>query len=110
MLSFRVPKYDDKDYDNCGNVTVAVLEIDNITIPLCKECLKDLKDDIDDYNDAQFCGRCMHFKASPYGPVHYGGSCTSDQEVDEKDYGNVNYVDYFRICKDGKFKRVEEET
>ena len=105
MLSFREPRYDDKEYDNCGNTTIAVLEIDNITIPLCDYCLQSLREDLTSYDNAQFCYKCEYFKGSPSGPVHYGGSCTSDQEILEKDYGFINCVDYFNTCKNGKFKR-----
>lgn len=103
MLRFRGPDYDDKEYDSCGNTTIAVLEIDSITIPLCRECLTSLKRDIKEYNQKHYCGRCINFRGSSSGSVHYGGSCVADKEIDPKNYGYENSVDYFKECNNSKF-------
>lgn len=31
-------------YDSCGNTAVVILEINGIYIPLCQQCLNELKD------------------------------------------------------------------
>ena len=48
-MVLRDKEYYDKDYDGCGSTTVAVLEHNCITIPLCNECLKDLLSTVKEY-------------------------------------------------------------
>ena len=103
MLQFREPNYDDKEYDSCGNSTIAVLEIGSVTIPLCEECISNLKRDINEYDNKHFCGRCANFRSSSSGALHYGGSCIADKEIDPKNYGYENRVDYFKECNINKF-------
>lgn len=46
--------YFDSNYDMCGNETKVILEIDNIKIPLCHNCLETLKDQITEYEFSKF--------------------------------------------------------
>ena len=46
--------YFDTDYDNCGNETKAILEINSIKIPLCNNCLEDLHEAIIEYELSKF--------------------------------------------------------
>lgn len=75
MTKIRAATYEDKEYDSCGNTTIAVLEIDQITIPLCRSCLSELNESIDVFNSTIFCHQCIHFNMSSSG-WHYGGRCT----------------------------------
>ena len=54
MTKIRAATYEDKEYDSCGNTTIAVLEIDQITIPLCRSCLSELNESIDVFNSTIF--------------------------------------------------------
>lgn len=75
MASIRAAKYEDKHYDSCGNVTIAVLEVNQISIPLCSECMEDLSRSVDTFiKHTVFCHQCEHFCKSTAG-WHYGGRC-----------------------------------
>ena len=108
MVTLREPCYEDKEIDSCGNSTIATLEVNNIVITLCEECLRDLKHDLDNYLSRQFCGKCKYFGPSESGGLHYGGSCLVSNKVDPKHYGYVNPVDYFSECRIGKFEPNED--
>ena len=47
-------KYYDYDTDDCGNSIEVMLEINSIKIPLCHNCLDDLKEAIMDYDFSKF--------------------------------------------------------
>lgn len=90
----------DEDYDSCGNTTHAILKINNIRIPLCRECLKELNDSLSEFNNTLFCHKCNYFIMSEYG-WRYGGSCkkwaeSDGKEISEKDAGYL----YCRDCMD----------
>lgn len=75
MAIIRAATYEDKDYDSCGNTTIAVLEVNQISIPLCSACMEDLGRSIDTFiNHTIFCHQCQHFRMSTAG-WHYGGTC-----------------------------------
>ena len=75
MSEIRAATYEDKEYDSCGNTTIAVFEINQMTIPLCRKCLEELNDSINIFNNTVFCYQCPHFKMSSSG-WHYGGRCS----------------------------------
>ena len=50
----------DKEYDACGNITIAVLEHDNVMILLCNECMKELVGSIKEFENTIFCRNCGH--------------------------------------------------
>lgn len=77
MVEIRAATYEDKDYDSCGNTTHAVIEINQMTIPLCAECLEELTQSLDVFNNTVFCYQCKLFKMSSSG-WHYGGVCEKD--------------------------------
>lgn len=106
MLTFRKYDWEDKECDSCGNITMAVLEINNITIPLCADCIKDLTDQLNAYNNTIFCYKCPDFVMNKWG-WRYGGSCkkkaAQDGTVITKD--NAGYyccVDCLNTCKDAR--------
>ena len=74
MITFRKRDWDDKEYDGCGSTAIAVFEIDNITIPLCAECVNDLTEQLNEYSNTIFCHKCAEFVFSSDG-WRYGGSC-----------------------------------
>ena len=74
MATIRAATYEDKEYDSCGNTTIAILEVNQTTIPLCRECLSKLINSIDVFNNTVFCYQCRHFSMSNSG-WHYGGRC-----------------------------------
>lgn len=47
-------EYYDIDYDNCGQETKMILEINGIKIPLCDNCLADLHEAITEYELSKF--------------------------------------------------------
>lgn len=106
MIELRRINYDDKEYDSCGNKTVAVLEINNITIPLCEKCLSELNDDITKYNNTIFCYQCKHCMINEDGTRF---SCKDAAELDHKtialnDIGYSYAVDRMYSCKDAEIK------
>lgn len=106
MLTFRKRDWDDKKYDGCGNTAIAVLEIDNITIPLCAECVDDLTEQLNEYNNTTFCYKCSEFVMSRDG-WHYGGSCKRKaalcgELITSKKAGYICCVDCLDTCKDAK--------
>ena len=66
--------YEDEQYDNCGNLTDAVLKIDRITVPLCNECVQRLIEDVTVFKETTFCKDCIYWECSSSG-VSYGGRC-----------------------------------
>ena len=83
MIEIRAANYEDKEYDKCGNTTVAVLEIDSITIPFCRTCLDELNKSLSVFNNTIFCHKCKYFIMSTSG-WRYGGSCIARAEKDGK--------------------------
>ena len=74
MVEFRASNWEDKEYDSCGNTTVAALEINSMTIPLCMDCVEELIQHVDVFKNTIFCYQCNHFICSESG-WKYGGSC-----------------------------------
>ena len=108
MIKFRAPNFDDKDLDNCGGMTVAVIEIDSICIPLCGECVKDLFRDIKEYQETVFCKDCAHWYMSTSG-ARYGGTCDKEllnkegktiQDIKPSQYGYIYCKSNMDTCKD----------
>lgn len=103
MIEIRATNYEDKEYDSCGSTTVAAIEINNITIPLCSECVDELNESLSKFNNTIFCHKCKHFIMSEWG-WKYGGSCQKDGEIDIKNAGYINCVNCMHTCKDAVLK------
>lgn len=108
-MIIRAANYEDKEYDTCGNTTVAVLEIDNITIPLCNECLNELNESLSVFNNTIFCHKCEYFMESKCG-WNYGGSCIKKAEkygvtISEKNAGFDYCVNCMYTCEDATPKQ-----
>lgn len=108
MITFRPVGYDDPKYDNCGNTTHAILEIGTITIPLCNECINDLKCDLEKYNETVFCYMCEHFIQNKWG-LSYDGSCKfmadiNDFSIKEDDVGYAYPTCSMETCSFSKLK------
>lgn len=106
MITFRKRDWDDKEYDGCGNTAIAVLEIDNITIPLCAKCVNDLTEQLNEYNNTIFCHKCAEFVMNRWG-WRYGGSCKKEaalhgRTITDENAGYVCCVDCLGTCKDAK--------
>ena len=104
----------DKEYDACGNITIAVLEHDNVMILLCNECIKELVGSIKEFEDTIFCRNCGHWHVSSSG-IRYGGTCDVIAAKEGKDfsqipkssYGHIYVTDHFSTCKDAIDKNAE---
>lgn len=82
MAIVRAKNWEDKEYDNCGNTTIAVVEVGNISIPLCRECYSRLNGSVRRFNETTFCYQCIHFVMSSSG-WRYGGICRKkERDVD----------------------------
>lgn len=104
MIELVGKVYEDEDYDSCGNTTHAILKINSIKIPLCRECLDELLQSVEKFNNTIFCHQCNHFIMSNSG-WRYGGSCKKQAEKDgkivlEKDAGFNYCVDCMGTCKE----------
>lgn len=105
MVEFRA--YDifkeDEKYDNCGNLTIACLKIDKITIPLCEECVLDLIMSVKAFDETTFCNKCIHWIPNEYG-WSYDGSCKKKAELDnyelkDSDIGYKYCSGFMETCK-----------
>ena len=106
MLTFRKRDWEDKEYCTCGSTAVAVLEIDYITIPLCPECVNDLNEQLNGYNNTTFCYKCSEFVMNKWG-WRYGGSCKKIAEqkgitITVENAGYDCFVDCLDTCKEAK--------
>ena len=104
----------DKEYDACGNITIAVLEHDNVMILLCNECMKELSESIKEFEDTVFCRNCGHWHVSNSG-IRYGGTCDvlaakagkDFSQISKYNYGHIYATDHFFTCKDAVDKNAE---
>lgn len=106
-MSIEIKPYtyeDGPEFDNCGNTTIALLNINNIIIPLCNECLSDINKSLEEFNNTIFCYKCKKFIMSESG-WRYGGSCRKEKDIDIKDAGFVNCKDCMGTCKDAILKK-----
>lgn len=62
MAEIRGATYEDKHYDSCGNTTIAVFEHDQVTVPLCANCLEKLLKSIDEFKNTVFCHQWNPFE------------------------------------------------
>ena len=87
------------EYDRCGNTTVAILTHGEnaVTIPLCSECLSELRNSLIKYDNTIFCHQCNNFVMSDSG-WKYGGRCNKHN----KD------VDCINTCEDATSKETNE--
>lgn len=113
--------YEDPERDNCfnlhdGTYTHAVLCIGNIRIPMCKECVERLAEDLNEFNNTIFCHKCLHFIPSEAG-WNYGGSCKKwakdDKgiELTSADAGYLYCKNNFDTCKNAtpKVDKVQDK-
>lgn len=105
-MIIRAVNHEDKEYDRCGNSTVAVLEVDSITIPLCAYCIDELNESLSTFNNTVFCHKCEYFIMSRWGNK-YGGSCQKDGKVDIENAGYINCVDCMHTCEHAILKNKE---
>ena len=104
----------DKEYDACGNITIAVLEHDNVMILLCDECMKELVESIKEFENTVFCRNCGHWHVSNSG-IRYGGTCDvlaakagkDFSQISKYNYGHIYATDHFFTCKDAVDKNAE---
>lgn len=97
----------DIEYDSCGNTAIAILRISGgVSIPLCSECVEELKSTVKMFSETIFCYRCKHFLKSRSG-FRYGGSCRKRAERDgfsltEECAGYQYCVSSMNTCKEGE--------
>ena len=90
-------KSDDKRYDGCNSLSIAVLEINNTQIPLCKDCLNELYQSLNKYKNTIFCKDCIYWYCSAEGLL-YGGTCEYKLKMNNKNINDINYNTYGSIC------------
>lgn len=97
---------DMEEYDTCGNTCVAILEVNRMRIPMCDDCMEDLKSAIEKYYNTVFCHQCKHSIMSEYG-FKYGCSCKlkaakDGKELKESDAGYSYCVDSMDTCSNAE--------
>ena len=99
----KIESAEASEYDFCGNPAVAVVSAPGLRILLCKDCLNELKDSIEEYEHTTFCFQCKHFRMSKFG-WNYGGSCQrkSEEVIRPEDYGYNYNVSCMETCKYAK--------
>lgn len=114
MAIFRAPTDEDKDYDDCNQNTEAVLEIGSITIPLCRECIDDLIDNINAYNKTTFCKDCIYYHPASYYKCI--GTCEhkylQDHEIfnmHPDSYGDSYRTHFMETCSHATAKPIIEK-
>lgn len=95
-IEFSPRDYDTPERDLCGSLTYVVLKINNILIPLCEDCVRELTEEINRFNSTIFCYKCKHFAMSEYG-LEYGGICKKVQEPNQ-----VKERDFMDTCKEAE--------
>jgi hypothetical protein len=110
MIELKPRDWDTPEYDSCGSTSIAELNIHNIKIPLCTECLEELKEEVDKFNKMIFCKDCIHVKAKPeynyyscnlkYKEDHNG------EDLPDEHIGYYNGVDSMSYCP--RAKKAEE--
>ena len=111
MIEIKPVDYYDDDtstYDMCNEETIASLQINNIKIPLCDKCVKELTQSLEEFHKTVFCHKCQEFVMSESG-WKYGGSCKrkariNNEVITEKDAGYNYCVDCMDTCKDAVLK------
>lgn len=83
MIEIEEAGWDSPETDGCYNMTFAVLKINGIVIPLCRDCLEELDKELKEFNSKIHCYQCKHFVCSSSG-LHYGGSCQLEANEDGK--------------------------
>ena len=79
MIEIKNPDYDAPEYDICGyREVVAILKINNMILPLCKDCIKELSSEIQTYNNTPHCYECKNFVNT--NGLSYGGGCRYESE------------------------------
>ena len=92
-MELRNYSFDSSEYDPCGKMTIAVLEVNNITIPLCEDCLKDLERDLIKFKNTIFCRDCTKWHRSEHG-IKYGGTCEVKVEQNGESMDKILPRDY----------------
>ena len=73
MIEIEEAGWDSPETDGCYNMTYVVLKINGIVIPLCEDCLSDLKSSIKEFDELQLCCRCENLVSRGAGSLyHYG--------------------------------------
>lgn len=103
-IEIKPNSYFDDEYDGCGNLTVASLHINGVSIPMCQDCIEELKSELETFNNTVFCKDCKHFVKNKYGYA-YSGACKkrakeSGEEVKESDVGYSFITDFMNTCGD----------
>ena len=103
-IDIRTISYDDPQQDNCCRKAAAILELDNIRIPLCEDCLNKLTARLSDFNKIIFCKDCCNFMMNKYG-LAYDGSCKKKaldhgvQSIPKESIGFDYWTGPYDTCK-----------
>lgn len=102
-IEIKTNGFYDNDYDGCGNLTVASLYINGVSIPMCQDCIDELISELETFNNTVFCKDCRYFVKNKYGYA-YSGACKkraeeAGEEVKESDVGYSFITDFMCTCK-----------
>ena len=115
-VTLRVPQQNDPIDDSCAILftnprTVAILDINGISIPLSMGRLENLIDQVKKFDDKVFCYKCDNFIMSESG-WNYGGSCKLIAKneygiyISKHDAGYIYCVDCMHSCEKGIPKKI----
>ena len=99
MIELRAVDYRDDDNDSCYNTAHAALELNGVKVLLCKKCLSELIETVNEFNNTTFCHQCGYFLPSEWGFDHTG-SCFIDGDdhmVDRDSMDTCNRPDRDKI-------------
>lgn len=112
MALIRGVKYGDPELDGCGSTTQAILEFNNIIIPLCSSCLEELVESIEEFKNTVFCHQCKNWMKSSYDGNT--GSCKKKLKdkgisvINDSDVGNICWSSWMDTCEHAE--RKEEDN
>lgn len=127
-MSLYIKEYKSYDWDempscakcddwNKGRNCAAVIKSDHIRIPVCEDCLLELKKEIDEAlkKCSVRCEKCQHFLANPDGWNHYHSRCElSNKDICHDDTcekfckreGNMRFMkSYLEILKEQNLRK-----
>ena len=107
-VELNVRDWNDEEYDSCCRTAIATLKIDCIKIPLCMECIEELKEQLERFCKPQYCYQCKYFKMSRSG-WNYGGSCCKDKDISDDLAGYECCKGCMSFCKDFVIKENNNE-
>lgn len=105
-LRIRPCDWDDEERDGCGSRTEVVLSVNHVKIPLCADCLQNLRDELEEFDNTQFCYKCKYFKEDRYDR----SSCMKPADMTDSQIGSRYCVDKYDEGRWCEHKGFEPKT